>query len=86
MPAARVRRVKAGREPRGYLAQSERDRIVAELQRVLVAGEVVREHLEVAAAREHVDRSEWSVRQLDALCEAARALEGAVLKSPVVDA
>ena len=68
---------------RVVLNNSERNRVLDDLNGILARTSVISEHLEVAAARAGSDLSVWTETQLDSMMEAARALRRAVESAPL---
>lgn len=68
---------------RVVLSNSERVRVLDELNSILARTSIVGEHLEVSAARAGTGVSVWTETQLDSIIEAARSLRRAVESAPL---
>ena len=67
------------------LSNGERSRVLDELNSILARASIVAEHLEVAAARQHMTTTTWTDDQLDAIIEGARSLRRVVERTPLTD-
>lgn len=82
-PAGTLHDMSPDTRRRVVLSNSERSRVLDELNSILARTSVVSEHLEVSAARSGSGVSLWTEHQLDAILEGARALRGAVERAPL---
>ncbi len=65
------------------ITSAERGQLLAELDRIQGSVQAVREHLEVAAARQGKDVAAWARERLDRLAEDSDALLDAVNVAPL---
>lgn len=64
------------------LNEADRSTIVGHLDAILARAGIVREHLDVAAARSGVACTPWTAEQLATIEEAARSLQAASRAAP----